>query len=497
MSTRPHILIVDDEASVRGLIALVLRDKGYHVQEAENATAALECLRREHYDLVLTDLKMPGMDGLGLLAAAKPLAPDTDFVVLTGYGTIQSAVSAMQMGALDYLTKPLDIGELERKVASYLRQRQARQEADRSPVEPLVALHRLLARTTDPSEALDEIMALIQRVFAPSATRLRVLEESASDDEIAIRSGEPLDEHLCPKLSREELGVLALRGEPWVGGDQSPGGETTRGALSVIVPLASGDEIVGDLTLLRQPPAAPFRKLDVQLLQVFGHQIGLSLLHAKAHQRLWDTFRDLERLSLSAVESLVEALGTYDAETRDHSRRISRYARRLGERLGLPEAQLETIEIAGLLHDIGKLGVGLQPLHKNSSLSDAEFDRVRLHPAMGAHILGGLEVLAEIVPLVRGHHEHYDGQGYPDGLRGEAIPLGARILAVVDAYDSMTTDRPYRAALPPAEALARLHVAAGEQFDPRLVDLWVEIASSEMGHRERAERPNEATHEIS
>ena len=133
-----------------------------------------------------------------------------------------------------------------------------------------------------------------------------------------------------------------------------------------------------------------------------------------------------------------------------------------------------------MLHDIGKIGIGDQTLRKSGDLTTDEFDRVRLHPTMGAKILAGLDAFTEIVPIVLYHHERYDGQGYPEGLSGEEIPLGAQFIAVVDAYDSMTSDRPYRRALGRDEALARLRAGAGRQHDGQLVAQWVAIVEGGM-----------------
>ncbi len=237
---------------------------------------------------------------------------------------------------------------------------------------------------------------------------------------------------------------------------------------------------------VRADGAPRYTRDDGELLHVLGMQIGVTLLHSRTRQRLMDTFRDLERANLSAVETLFTALGTYDPNTHDHSERVARYAYQLGQTLGLAEGDLEQLRIAGLLHDIGKLGVGDATLHKNGQLDDHEFDRVKAHPRMGAKILAGVEAFAEIAPLVLYHHEYYNGQGYPDGLAGEDIPLGARIIAVVDVFDSMTTDRPYRPALPVDEVLNYMLTIAGSKLDARLVKQWVTLTEASRSHTRAA-----------
>jgi putative nucleotidyltransferase with HDIG domain len=232
---------------------------------------------------------------------------------------------------------------------------------------------------------------------------------------------------------------------------------------------------VGGLTLARAAQQPRFARRDAELLLVFGFQIALSLMAAHAQRRVVALFGDLGRANLSSVEALSEALGVFDSYTREHSKRVAAYARLLGRHLGLDEASLEQIFIGGLLHDVGKLGVGDETLHKSETLTSAEFDRVKLHPVLGAKILSAIPTFEHATLAVRHHHERYDGMGYPDGLVGEAIPLCARIVAVVDAYDSMTSNRPYRPAVSDGEALQGLAVSAGAHLDNTLLAAWAEL----------------------
>ena len=177
----------------------------------------------------------------------------------------------------------------------------------------------------------------------------------------------------------------------------------------------------------------------------------------------------LDDTNLATVEMIAAAVDAKDAYTRGHSGRVSGYAAAIAGALGLPEADIARIRQAGLLHDVGKIGVPDAILLKPGALSDEEFAVIKEHPAIGEHILQGLPFLAEILPAVRHHHERWDGHGYPDGLAGEAIPLDAAILAVADSFDAMTSSRTYRVALSVSEAIRRVREGAGAQYDPRLV----------------------------
>jgi putative nucleotidyltransferase with HDIG domain len=185
---------------------------------------------------------------------------------------------------------------------------------------------------------------------------------------------------------------------------------------------------------------------------------------------------ELNRLHLSTVESLAHAIDAKDSVTHSHIRRVQTIALVLAKRTGLKDdAQLKALEAAALLHDIGKLAVPEHILNKPGRLTPAEFERMKLHAAVGAEILAEVDFPYPVVPIVRHHHENWDGTGYPDGISGAAIPIGARILSISDCYDALTSDRPYRRALTPDAALAIIRERRGTMYDPALVDEFEEI----------------------
>jgi HD-GYP domain-containing protein (c-di-GMP phosphodiesterase class II) len=193
-------------------------------------------------------------------------------------------------------------------------------------------------------------------------------------------------------------------------------------------------------------------------------------------QSLMRRVDDLETLNRETIYAFVRAIDARDPYTARHSEKVAAYAVQLARALGLPAATCERIHLAGLLHDVGKVGLERSVLHKPSRLSDDEWAQVRAHPALSAHIIGGVTRFAAFLPGVRQHHERIDGRGYPDGLAGDAISVDARILAIADAYDAMTSDRSYRAALSHAEAIARLREGAGTQFDAAFVQVFATLA---------------------
>jgi HD-GYP domain-containing protein (c-di-GMP phosphodiesterase class II)/putative methionine-R-sulfoxide reductase with GAF domain len=205
-----------------------------------------------------------------------------------------------------------------------------------------------------------------------------------------------------------------------------------------------------------------------------------ALLAGLAHQAIQaiesiEHLDSLERTFVSTVEALANALEASDEYTSSHARWISDVALQVGEELRLDREAMKRLELGALFHDIGKIGVPSEILRKAGPLTDEELELVKEHPVLGARILAPSDRLADVCPIVRAAHERWDGMGYPDGVRGDDIPIEARIVFVCDAFHAMTSDRPYRGRLPHDEALRRLHAGSGSQFDPQVVETFVRL----------------------
>jgi putative nucleotidyltransferase with HDIG domain/PAS domain S-box-containing protein len=201
-----------------------------------------------------------------------------------------------------------------------------------------------------------------------------------------------------------------------------------------------------------------------------GREAFLNMLD-DVHQ----SYKELEKLFLGLVKAMVHALDAKSPWTRGHSERVATYAEMIAREMGFEEDDLKTLRLAGLLHDIGKIGTVDQLLDKPSRLSDEEFEIVKRHPAQGVEIIKEIKQLQEIIPIIRHHHERVDGKGYPDGLKGDKIPIFSRILHVADSFDSMTSDRPYRPAPGIEYAISELKKYSGIQFDPKVVDAFLRV----------------------
>lgn len=236
------------------------------------------------------------------------------------------------------------------------------------------------------------------------------------------------------------------------------------------VPLLAQGEIVGAIYVDSRGNINAFDEQDLELLAAIGNQAGVALKRAQL-------VRDLEDLFFSSIRSLVAAIDAKDRYTHGHSERVTTFALKLAKELGLPEHEYEVLRLAGLLHDVGKIGVPEWVLNKPGELTDEEFALIMRHPVHGAEIISNIKspYVPEIAASVLHHHERWDGSGYPDGLKGEESPIVARVLSLADAFDAMTSDRPYRKGYRMEQAAEVVRECSGSQFDPGLVEVFQKL----------------------
>jgi GAF domain-containing protein len=236
------------------------------------------------------------------------------------------------------------------------------------------------------------------------------------------------------------------------------------------VPLVNRGTVLGVIYLDNREKPDCFDEDDAALLSALANQSAVAIDNSRLYEEIQESYHE-------AILALLNTIEAKDHYTRGHSQRTSRYALGIAQELGLTEEECDQIKTAAELHDIGKVGVKDLIIGKESPLSTMEFDSIQAHVLTGESIIKPLQSLYFTLPMIRHHHENYDGSGYPDGLRGDAIPLGARVICVADAFDAMTTQRPYNEPLSFKEALKEIQASKGKQFDPDVVDALVSMVN--------------------
>jgi HD-GYP domain-containing protein (c-di-GMP phosphodiesterase class II)/HAMP domain-containing protein len=316
-----------------------------------------------------------------------------------------------------------------------------------------------LAQTRDVAAELGQFAQMVARVFEAGSARIYLWRTDRFV--LAAAYGELLDDHQALDLATS----AASKRVPVVRDDVAEAG-----ASALAVPILHCGETIG-VIVVGSGGQRLYRRDDVSMLVAMASQLAIALKQAESYEKL-------DRSYLETVKGLAAAMEAKDHYTAAHADKLAEMALAVGQRLGLCGPELRQLEYAAVLHDIGKIGVPGHVLNKPGKLSKEEFALVAEHTIIGEGIISRIEYLRPVAQIVRSAHERWDGAGYPDGLSGESIPLASRIVLVCDAFHAMTSDRPYRAGLPPATALEELRSNAGHQFDPRIVEAFLEVAPS-------------------
>ncbi len=240
----------------------------------------------------------------------------------------------------------------------------------------------------------------------------------------------------------------------------------------ICAPLFIHDEVIGTITIANRQDGSRFYEEDLEIIATIAAQASVAIKNASLYEEQQTTY-------LSTVQALVSAIEASDPYTRGHSERVTRYATALANKLNLTENAVKDLEQAAILHDIGKIGIDISLLHKVETLSMGDVDRLRQHPTIGMRILEPIHFMTRVREIIGQHHERIDGSGYPLGISGDKLLLEARILSVADSYDAMTSDRPYRNAMPAEIALSEIKIHAGSQFDPVVTKAFIELIKAQ------------------
>ncbi|MBK9710984.1 MAG: response regulator [Kouleothrix sp.] len=466
-----RLLVVEDDTNVRDFCVRLLRMNGYQVAAAENGRIALERLKNTQYDLVFTDLQMPEMGGIELLHQLRQHHPETDAIVFTAHATVETAREALKLGAFDYLTKPVTVDDLERTVRRAMEWRRVRLEKQRlSEIVALYEISQTFTSTLDTATAVREIVRLLWRRFSPRSLSLSLFHPEDDQLELLAQRGAVIDcapGMRAPVAGHHEAAILQAHGD-LVGEERELVGPSHLACLT----LRTNDRPVGVIQISRGADQPGFDGDDRTLLKVCASQIAASIDNSRLYQQLKDQ-------NIQTIAALAAAIDARDPYTAGHSEQVRRYAVRLGEVLGLSAQRVEYIHYGALLHDIGKIGIRDYILLKPGPLTEEEYAIMQTHPTIGADILRKIKALRDVIPIIECHHERMDGQGYPRSMGGPHIREEARIVAIADAYDAMTSHRAYRKAMEPEQAFHILHNGRDTHWDGQFVEVFVQMMSQE------------------
>ncbi len=462
---RPRILVVDDEKVIRDMLADFLGMEGYVVRTAEDGTSALGELEKAHYDLVISDLKMPRMGGIQLLDAIGKTAPDALTVIMTGFGTVETAIDAMKRGAYDYVLKPFKLDEVVHVVQRGIEKQ--RMAAENLRLREALSLYKVSEAITA-SLSLDEVLetvadSCVSEVRGDLVSTWLDGGDGAYFERQHIRgAGVPEGAslgRLDPKKIIDYLRPDAVLLEQGGGATRFFAEEPGLPLLSfVAVPLRIQQRLLGFISLSSFTKGKRFDEGQRKMLSIIASRAAAAIENARLYEDLQATFQQ-------TIEGLAKAIDKMDRYTAGHSDRVAVYATFLARRLGLSELDVEIVRQSALMHDIGKIGCVFN-LNKPGKLTNDEYELFKKHPAYGRDILDPIKFLHPLIPGVHLHHERWDGRGYPLKMKGNEIPIIARIISVADTYDAMTSDRSYRRALPHEVAITEIDRCRATQFDP-------------------------------
>lgn len=477
-------VVADDEPQIRDLLSDLLRREGFVVTEAATGPQALEQLRSSRVDMLISDIMMPGMDGLAVVKVAREVSPHTASIIITGEASVERARSATQGGAYDFLPKPFSQGELMGAVRRALARKMA--EEDQARERELADLFQLSEVAKETTDARQFLQLTLSAAAAQTRSDLGWA-AGAEDGEMRLLATVPQDQnseagwqpggHLLTLAAerRRPLALSAHSEHPLAGlvevcAHDDVARDTCIGEC-LAFPVTTATEVVGAISVARLGASDPYTRGDFQLLSVLAAQAGLLIRNA-------ELVADLERGYVGTVRAMALMLEARDRYTHGHSRRVAHLCARLAQAMQVSPSDAHILEVAASLHDIGKVAVPDDVLNKPGILTEREWVAVRLHPVVGAEVLAPASFLAQARPLVLHHHERADGKGYPDGLKGGQISLLTHMIIAADAWDAMTSHRPYRPPLSTERALREIERCRATQFDPEVADALVELVAS-------------------
>lgn len=500
------VLTIDDDDLLRNSIVAFLEDYSYTPLSADNGRSGLEVFREESPDIILLDLRMPEMDGIELLPILVKEAPETPVIIVSGMGTLDDSIQALRLGAWDYITKPIhDFALLEhtmhraldrahliqenRRYKEHLEEEVARrtQQLERlnRALHTLSAGNEALVRANNEPQLLEQLCSTIQTVGGYDAVWVGYLE----DNIFYSKANKGLPENYHDNYKLEDSAVCAPppcplsdvgKGTPVIINDINEKNVCSKyrstleplGIHSMLgYPLKTDDKVFGAIVIYSKETGT-FGAEEARLLCELGGDLNfgiqalrLRVEHEQITQERVESAQRLEDAMVQSIGAIAMTLEKRDPYTAGHQQRVAQIAVAIAQEMKLDSHLIEGLKLGALIHDIGKVYVPAEILNRPGRLSPEEFELIKSHPQVGYDIMKDVTFPWPVASMILQHHERLDGGGYPNGLTEGDIILEARILAVADVIEAMSSHRPYRPALGIEIALEEIEKNSGKIYD--------------------------------
>ncbi len=495
-NSESFIICLDDDKDFLNSLKISLPEKFQDVKGCnflfmDNPLETLEMIRDIQEDseaiaLIMTPQMMPDMKGIDFLSETKKITPDSMRVLLTGYAGLDSTIVAINENVLHkYLTKPIsDFEDLVFTLKGLLNEYNLNHTVD-SQERVILDLYQF-SNTLSTLDSLEEILEHTVSFTRDTLNCDRISILLLEDETLSIKACTGISEEIAKGIriavgqnvadgvlkNREAIHVENIDEINWMKNPINAEFKSFISAPVICANLKSYDIPLGVINVTNKNGNEPFSKQDLKILSFIANTASVAINNHQNRQMLEQSYFD-------TVTALIMSLEARDEYTKGHSDRVTEYSVGIARQLQLEEEMIKTIKDAAILHDIGKIGVRDDVLLKTGRLTPEEFSEIKKHPVISGSIAKSISSLQETGEIVSQHHERYDGRGYPDGLKDEEIHIGARIMAVADTYDAMTSNRSYRKALDPDYAVKEIKNEAGTQFDPRCVEAFLQYLSEE------------------
>ena len=487
MNENLRILVVDDEECILDIFKSYFESaSNYTLLTASDGLEALDIIKSDQISCCFTDLSMPRLDGVELARRIYQYDNTIPVVVMTGYPSMDIAIETLKNGVADFITKPFNMEQILPTISKVISARSTfvenillKEEVEKS--KKLIKINNELTRKIKEIKIINLILQDLGQAkssrdifkklvnlsgkittcdeahfcfFTKEMKNYEIITSFYKDGYMASDVAEIIEKEMIEKIAADGIPYLIKR-------------KNGEGNI-IAIPLKIRSRVFGMLASIINSKEKCFNEKDIYFLNFLLEKASFSIENMALYENIYENL-------FSTLYAFVETIEARDPYTKQHSASVSGYAMSIAKENGCSQEEIAKLDISGNLHDIGKIGIPDSILLKPGQLTDDEYEIIKKHPVIGSNIIGHLGMWTDEQDIIRHHHERFDGTGYPDMLKGEEIPLLARILSVADVYDALTTDRSYRQRMSNKVAAEMIKENSGSQFDPEIVAIFINL----------------------